>query len=57
MVWGVCFLLWGEPGRLGAGGQYDLEVAEDTIAARIRREVKPAPRDLETGDLKADLRG
>ncbi|MGA8531608.1 MAG: HigA family addiction module antitoxin [Acidobacteriaceae bacterium] len=37
--------------------QYDLEVAEDTIAARIRREVKPAPRDRKTGELKAALRG
>jgi hypothetical protein len=36
--------------------QYDLEVAEDTIAARIHREVKPAPRDRKTGELKGILR-
>ena len=32
--------------------QYDLEVAEDRIAATIQREVRPAPRDAETGELK-----
>jgi addiction module HigA family antidote len=37
--------------------QYDLEIAEDTIAAKIRREVKPARRDRKTGELKAALRG
>lgn len=36
--------------------QYDLEVAEDTIAKKIRREVKPAPRDRKTGELKAASR-
>lgn len=32
--------------------QYDLDVAEDQIAAAIRREVRPAPRDSKTGELK-----
>ncbi|MFP5229188.1 MAG: HigA family addiction module antitoxin [Acidobacteriota bacterium] len=32
--------------------QYDLEVAEDEIASLIRREVRPAPRDAKTGELK-----
>lgn len=32
--------------------QYDLEVAEDRLATTIRREVQPAPRDAETGELK-----
>ena len=32
--------------------QYDLEVAEDETAASIRREVRPAPRDSKTGELK-----
>lgn len=32
--------------------QYDLEVAQDQLAATIRREVRPAPRDAETGELK-----
>jgi addiction module HigA family antidote len=32
--------------------QYDLEVAEDESAAAIRREVRPAPRDTKTGQLK-----
>ena len=37
--------------------QYDLEVAEETIAAKIRREVKLAPRDRKMGELKVALRG
>jgi antitoxin HigA-1 len=32
--------------------QYDLDVAEDELAAIIRKEVQPAPRDEKTGDLK-----
>ena len=32
--------------------QYELETAEDAIAASIRREVRPAPRDRRTGALK-----
>ena len=32
--------------------QYDLEVAEDESAAAIRREVRPAPRNPKTGELK-----
>ena len=32
--------------------QYELETAEDELAAAIRREVHPAPRDRRTGDLK-----
>lgn len=32
---------------------YDLEVAQDTIAAQIRREVRPAPHDPITGELRA----
>ena len=32
--------------------QYDLELAEDRLAASIRREVHPAPRDEKTGELK-----
>ncbi|HVT96382.1 MAG TPA: HigA family addiction module antitoxin [Acidobacteriaceae bacterium] len=32
--------------------QYDLEVVEDEIASVIRREVRPAPRDAKTGELK-----
>lgn len=31
---------------------YDLEVAQDAVAARIRREVRPAARDPKTGELK-----
>ncbi len=31
--------------------QYDLEMAEDELAATIRREVRPAPRDAK-GELK-----
>lgn len=37
--------------------QYDLEIAEDTIAARIRRELRPVPRDRKSEELKAALRG
>lgn len=37
--------------------QYDLEVAEEMVGSRIRREVKAAPRDRKTGELKAVLRG
>jgi addiction module HigA family antidote len=43
--------------RANVQTQYDLEVAEDTIAKTIRREVKPAPRDRRTGELKAGSRG
>jgi antitoxin HigA-1 len=32
--------------------QYDLEVAEDEMADTIRREVRPAPRNTKTGELK-----
>lgn len=32
--------------------QYELETAEDHLAASIRREVRPAPRDRKTGELK-----
>jgi antitoxin HigA-1 len=32
--------------------QYDLDLAEDESAATIRREVRPAPRDAKTGELK-----
>ena len=32
--------------------QYELETAEDERAAAIRREVRPAPRDRRTGELK-----
>jgi len=32
--------------------QYELDLAEDQIAANIRREVQPAPRDEKTGELK-----
>lgn len=32
--------------------QYDLEVAEDQFAAAIEQEVRPAPRDAKTGELK-----
>lgn len=32
--------------------QYELETAEDALAAAIRREVRPAPRDRKTGELK-----
>ena len=32
--------------------QYDLEIAEDELAVAIRREVRPAPRDSKTGELK-----
>ena len=32
--------------------QYELETAEDELAAAIRREVRPAPRDRRTGELK-----
>ena len=31
---------------------YELETAEDELAAAIRREVRPAPRDRKTGELK-----
>jgi addiction module HigA family antidote len=36
--------------------QYDLEIAEDQLAAAINREVQPAPRDAETGELKPAAR-
>jgi antitoxin HigA-1 len=32
--------------------QYDLDVAVDSLAATIRREVRPAPRNRTTGELK-----
>jgi plasmid maintenance system antidote protein VapI len=32
--------------------QYDLDVAGDSLAATIRREVRPAPRNRKTGELK-----
>jgi antitoxin HigA-1 len=32
--------------------QYELENAQDELAASIRREVNPAPRDRKTGELK-----
>jgi len=32
--------------------KYDLDIAEDKLAATIRREVQPAPRSRTTGDLK-----
>ncbi len=32
--------------------QYDLDIAEDQCAATIRREVRPAPRNTRTGELK-----
>jgi addiction module HigA family antidote len=32
--------------------QYDLDMAEDQIAGAIRREVRPAPRNPRTGELK-----
>lgn len=32
--------------------QYELETAEDELAAAIRREVQPAPRDRRTGEMK-----
>ena len=32
--------------------QYELETAEDELAASIRREVHPAPRNRKTGELK-----
>jgi antitoxin HigA-1 len=32
--------------------QYDLDVAEDSLAAAIRREVRPAQRNRQTGELK-----
>ena len=32
--------------------QYDLDMAEDQLASAIRREVRPAPRDAKTGELK-----
>lgn len=32
--------------------QYDLDMAEDQLASTIRREVRPAPRDAKTGELK-----
>lgn len=32
---------------------YELTTAEDTMARTIRREVRPAPRDPMTGELKA----
>lgn len=31
---------------------YDLDSAQDALAASIRREVRPAPRDRKTGELK-----
>ncbi len=33
--------------------KYELEVAQDTLASRVRREIRPAPRDRKTGELKA----
>ena len=32
--------------------QYELETAQDELAAAIRAEVRPAPRDRKTGELK-----
>ena len=32
--------------------QYDLDMAQDRSLARIRREVRPAPRNPKTGELK-----
>ncbi|HEX5235843.1 MAG TPA: HigA family addiction module antitoxin [Silvibacterium sp.] len=32
--------------------QFELESAEDELAAAIRREVRPAPRNRKTGELK-----
>jgi len=32
--------------------QYDLDMAEDEFASTIRREVRPAPRNAKTGELK-----
>jgi len=32
--------------------RYDLDVAQDTLEEKIRREVHPAPRDRKTGELK-----
>lgn len=32
--------------------QYELESAQDELAAAIRAEVRPAPRDRKTGELK-----
>ncbi|MGB6901698.1 MAG: HigA family addiction module antitoxin [Acidobacteriaceae bacterium] len=32
--------------------QYDLDMAEDQLASAIRREVRPAPRNPRTGELK-----
>ena len=32
--------------------QFELETAEDELAAAIRREVRPAPRNRKTGELK-----
>jgi len=35
-----------------AQAQYDLTMAQDRGLNRIRREVRPAPRDAKTGELK-----
>jgi addiction module HigA family antidote len=32
--------------------QYDLTTAQDRLQSRIRREVRPAPRNRKTGELK-----
>jgi plasmid maintenance system antidote protein VapI len=32
--------------------QYDLEIAEDKLAVAIRSEVRVAPRDSKSGELK-----
>lgn len=32
--------------------RYELETAEDTMAARVRSEIKPVPRDRKSGELK-----
>jgi len=37
---------------MNAQKQYDLTIAQDNFAKRIRREVRPAPRDAKTGELK-----
>lgn len=37
---------------MNAQMNYELETAEDELAAAIRREVRPAPRDRRTGELK-----
>lgn len=45
---------FGMPARfwMNLQAQYELETAEDELAAAIRREVQPAPRDRRTGELK-----